>query len=92
MTAVYRDADGYTYTDRYAQDNILTEALPRPPQGRAILTCSTSLSTFSTLFLKAVIMYCGSIKTTTASLMFQRLAVVLRWWRRRESNPCPEGR
>lgn len=23
--------------------------------------------------------------------MFQRLTVVLRWWRRRESNPCPEG-
>ena len=40
---------------------------------------------------KAVIMYCGSIKTTTASLVFQRLAVVLKWWRRRESNPCPEG-
>ena len=37
MTAVYRDADGYTHTNRYAQDNILTEALSRPPQERASL-------------------------------------------------------
>ena len=37
MTAVYQDADGYTHTNRYAQDNILTEALSRPPQERASL-------------------------------------------------------
>lgn len=27
-------------------------------------------------------MYCGSIKTTTANILFQTLAVVLKWWRR----------
>lgn len=57
MTAVYRDADGYTHTNRYAQDNILTEALSRPPQKRASLYPQCTAISRSTLFLKAVIMY-----------------------------------
>ena len=96
MTAVYRDADGYTHTNRYAQDNILTKALSCPPQERASLYPQCTAISRSTLFLKVIIMYCslycGSIKAKTASVLFQTLAVVLRWWRRRESNPCPEGR
>lgn len=57
MTAVYRDADGYTHTNRYAQDNILTEALSHPPQERVSLYPQCTAISRSTLFLKAVIMY-----------------------------------
>lgn len=70
---------------------------PLPPTtGEGFFMPARHTSDCKTLFPKRISMSCSLscsfIKTKTASILFQTLAVVLRWWRRRESNPCPEGR
>lgn len=66
---------------------------PLPPNaGEGFFMPARHTSDCKTLFPKRISMSCSFIKTKTASILFQTLAVVLKWWRRRESNPCPEGR
>ena len=73
----------------------IREQSPRSPlpstTGEGFFMPARHTSDYKTLFPKRISMSCSFIKTKTASILFQTLAVVLRWWRRRESNPCPEG-